>query len=108
MNAGVVRQAAAISLIFWAIAVAIALVVTAVGSESFGDYLMFVSLILLGIMLVVSAPLANWVTGLEARVWAGSSNYQAEDRSEQAGGLTAIGLMLVLAPQVALVSLLFT
>ena len=108
MNAGVVRQAAVISLIFWAVAVAVALVVTAVGSETFGDYLMFVSLILLGIMLVVSAPLANWVTGIDSRVWAGTGNYRAEDRAEQPGGLTAFGLLLVLVPQVALVSLLFT
>ena len=104
----IVRQAAGVSVVFWAVAVVIALIVDAFGSEGFGDYLMFVSLILLGVMLLVSAPLANWVTAVESRVWGGASNNTGEDRSGQPGGLTAIGLMLVLAPQVALVSLLFS
>ena len=106
--AAIVRQAVILSLIFWGVALAITAVTTALGDESFGEYLMFVALIMLGLMLLASAPLANWATAMEARVWGGTTDYQGENRSEQVRGITAIGLMLVLAPQVALVSLLFS
>lgn len=104
MGSETVRQAAVISLLFWVAAVVIAAAITAFGSESFGDYLTFVALVLLGIALLVSAPLANRLTAIEARVWTGGS-YTEEARSE-AGGVTPIGLLLILAPQIAIVSLL--
>ena len=99
-----VKQAVMVSLGFWALAAAFALVASLVGDESFGDYFTFVALILLGLALLISAPIANRLTAFEARVWTGSS-YEEETRTE-AGGLSALGLLVLMAPQVAIVALL--
>ena len=93
------------TVLFWIVALIIALVASLVSDGSFGEYLVFVSLILLGIALLVSAPLANRLTAIETRVWTGTS-YRGEARPD-AGGVTPLGSLILLAPQIAIVALLF-
>lgn len=102
--ASTVRQAILVSIVFWIVVAVIAALAAVVGSNSFGDYLTFVALILLGVMLLISAPVGDRIAAFESMAWGGGT-YRGEERVE-AGGMTALGLLLILAPQVAIVSVL--
>lgn len=96
-------QALAVSVGFWTLASLGAVVAVIRSTEGFLHYLRFSSTILLGLILFGGSTLGNRITTMGADKWGmGHGRYGYEKDYGDGGGLTSLGILVVLAPQVGL------
>lgn len=102
-----IKQSILLSLGFWVLASIGTLIAWVRWTESFLHYLKFSALILFGLILFGGSTLANRITTLGADKWGmGAGRYGYEEEYGDSGGLTAIGLTVILVPQIALLAYL--
>jgi hypothetical protein len=101
------RQALAASIIFWIVAALGAGIATVRWTEGFLHYLRFSAFIVFGLVLFGGSTLANRITTLGADKWGmGHGRYGYEEQYGDGGGLTGMGIVFVLAPQIGLIAFL--
>ena len=99
-------QALAISIIFWIVSALGAIIATARWTEGFLHYLRFSSMIVFGLVLFGGSTLANRITTVHGDKWGlNMGRYGYEEDYGHRGGLTSVGILVVLAPQIGLVAL---
>lgn len=97
-----IRQSLLLSLGFWALASLGALLAWLRWEESFLHYLKFSAFILFGLILFGGSTLANRITTVHGDKWGlNMGRYGHEEEYGHGGGLTAIGLTVILIPQIA-------
>ena len=103
------RQAALVSVLFWAVASIGAAVawLRFDEPEPFLHYLRVSGFIILGLVLFGGSTLANRITTVHGDKWGlNMGRYGHEEEYGDRGGLTAMGMTLVLVPQIAAVAYL--
>lgn len=102
-----IKQSILVSLGFWVLAALGAFIAWVRWTEGFLHYLKFSGLVLFGLVLFGGSTLANRITTVHGDKWGlNMGRYGHEEEYGDGGGLTAIGLTVILVPQIALIAYL--